>query len=68
MEKHDVSYVIIDIESLSDKKELIKNHFEIDPEEGLIQKKSEPGWELIYKDQNKPVDYLIFRLVHPVHS
>jgi 4-amino-4-deoxy-L-arabinose transferase-like glycosyltransferase len=68
MERHNVSYVIIDTESLSDKKELIKNHFEIDPAEGLIQKKYEPGWELIYKDQSKPIDYLIFRMKNKVDS
>lgn len=68
MERYNVSYVIIDTESLSDKKELIKNHFEIDPVEGLIQKKYEPGWELIYKDQSKPIDYLIYRMKNKVHS
>ncbi len=66
--KHNVSYIIIDTESLSDKMKLIENIFIIDPIEGLIEKKSETGWMLIYKDKNKPVDYLIYKLNDPIHS
>jgi hypothetical protein len=47
---------------LNDKMKLIENNFILDPTEGIIEKKSVEGWELVYKDYKKPVDFLIYKL------
>jgi hypothetical protein len=61
--KHSVSYIILERNSLSDKMKLIENYFLLDPIEGLVEKKSVDGWQLVYKDHKKPVDFLIYKLI-----
>ena len=63
IKRHDVSYVIIERSSLKDKMKLIENNFVLDPIEGVIEKKSVDGWELVYRDRNKPVDFLVYKLI-----
>lgn len=60
--KHNVSYVIISSENIGDKEELLKDNYMFDKDAGLIEKKNEEGWKLVFKDQNKPVDYLIYKV------
>lgn len=61
--KHDVSYIIMERNSLKDKIKLIEDNFVLDPIEGIIEKKSVDGWELIYKDHKKPIDFLVYKLI-----
>lgn len=62
---HDISYVIIDWPARRDlgRIKIIESHFELDPEEGMVQKGEIKGWDLVYKDQKTPVEFLIYKLV-----
>lgn len=63
IKRYQVKYVIIEKNSLSDKKELINEYFSITPKEGIIEKKSIPNWNLVYKDQKIPVEFLVYELL-----
>jgi 4-amino-4-deoxy-L-arabinose transferase-like glycosyltransferase len=65
---YNVSYVILEWKSLlggvDNHQKLVENYFELNPLEGIVEKNSINGWTLVYKDKNKPVDFLIYRIAH----
>ena len=61
IEKYNISYIIFEWNSLRDKKELAKEYFTLDPNEGIIPKKPIDFWKLVYKDKEKPVEFLVYR-------
>ena len=73
--RHNVSYIVIDsktIEKFSnprnfigdkievDSKKSVKEYFEYHPRDGIKEKKKINEWNIIYKDQKKPVDFIIY--------
>lgn len=79
VKKHNISYAIIDSFTLSDltnpfdftgakiavnREKSIESHFAYDTLNGITEKKRVGGWNLIYKDQKKPTDFLVYKLTN----
>jgi hypothetical protein len=66
-----INYVVIDWYSLTvsryrgrvDKLKKLEGYFELDPNEGIIQKKPVKDWELVYKDSRKKVEFMVFKIL-----
>jgi 4-amino-4-deoxy-L-arabinose transferase-like glycosyltransferase len=64
MEKHDVSYVIIDHHSLHDKMLVNEGIFSYDENQGIVENKKIENWDLVYEDHNVPTKFLIYKIHH----
>ncbi len=61
LKKHNVTYVIMVPQRLEDMAG-IRENFGADPNEGLTELKPITNWSLVYKDPQKPVDFLVYKL------
>ncbi|MCK4827678.1 glycosyltransferase family 39 protein, partial [bacterium] len=70
--RNKICYVIIDSFSLTagryrggiDRRKMVEGYFDLDPTEGIVEKKEPDGWNLVYKDQAKPVELLVYKVVN----
>ena len=76
VKEHHVSYIIVDLNTLKDfankfdamgqevanQKKDIEDYFVYDSVQGIIEKKRIDGWNLVYAEQKKPTDFLIYTL------
>ena len=65
VKRQGIRYVIMErnyIESFGDVgiKKLSGDYFAIDPIEGIISKNPVEGWKLVYSDQKRPVEFLVY--------
>jgi hypothetical protein len=66
VQNHKIEYIIIDLnflksyEGKSFAKE-VEDYFQADPVKGLIPIKNIDGWSLVYKDNNNPAQFLIYK-------
>jgi Dolichyl-phosphate-mannose-protein mannosyltransferase len=69
--KHQIKYVVLEWYSLTisrfrgsgyDRRKFIQEYFDFDQKRGIVQRKPVPGWRLVYKDNNKKVDFLVFQI------
>jgi hypothetical protein len=73
IKKHGVSYVIVSWKNSNQKipfegggelkKGFLVDYFEMDPAEGISEKRRVDGWTLVYKNQKKPVEFLVYKVV-----
>ncbi len=67
MKRHDISYIIISSQNLAregsvDYSKLTQNYFELDPKEGIVEKRNIVNWDLVYRNQKKPVEFLVYKV------
>lgn len=76
VKEHHVSYIIVDLNTLKDfankfdamgqlvtnQKKDVEDYFVYDSKHGITEKKRIDGWNLVYEEQKKPTDFLIYKL------
>jgi hypothetical protein len=78
IKRHQVSYIIIDSHTLGNfenprnafddkivvnQMKSVKEYFVNDPINGVVEKKRVDSWNLVYMDQKKPTDFLVYELI-----
>jgi hypothetical protein len=78
IKRHQVLYIIVDSHTLENfenprnafddkivvnQMKSIKEHFINDPINGIVEKKRVDSWNLVYMDQKKPTDFLVYELI-----
>jgi hypothetical protein len=63
--RHNVRYIIFERNYILSwdgviNKKLIGDYFDVDKSEGLVPIKNIEDWKLVYKDEQKPVEYLVY--------